>query len=351
MPTRRRGTCQNVTALHPVAARVAIVLLNWRGWRDTVACLQSLAQLTHDSFAVFVIDNDSGDDSVAQIAAWLSSPAAGGLQLRGVLAPADEPDANLPLAHKQVLLQRSPHNGGFAFGNNLGLKLALQSGCAAFWLLNNDTVADPHALTALEQKLAEHADIGIVGSLLCYAHEPSTVQVVGGVRYNPWRTRGHQVGQGMQASDPRVADLATQPLHYVCGASMFVPRAFLDDVGLMEEGYFLYFEEFDWAARAAPRWRLATAAGSVVLHKEGGSIGTSSTGQRSLVSQFYLVRGHLLFLRRHKPWLLPLCLAWTLLDALRTRLRGQPRLASVTLRALAHGLAGTTGPTTVDLRS
>lgn len=339
-----------MTAPEIATARVAIVLLNWRGWRDTVACLHSLTALAHDSFAVVVVDNDSGDDSVAQISAWLAGPDAAGLHLRGVLAPDQAADAMLPLGHRQVLLQRAPRNGGFAYGNNLGLALALQSGCAAFWLLNNDTLVPPQALAALEAKLAERNDIGIVGSVLCYAHQPDTVQVVGGVRYNPWRTRGHQLGQGLQATDPAVAVLATQPLHYVCGASMFVPRAFLDDVGLMEERYFLYFEEFDWAARAAPRWRLATAAGSVVLHKEGGSIGTSSTGQRSLVSQFYLVRGHLLFLRRHKPWLVPVCLAWTLLDTLRTGLRGHRRLAGVTLRAVAAGLAGAGGPTTLDLR-
>lgn len=80
---------------------------------------------------------------------------------------------------------------------------------------------------------------------------------------------------------------------------MFVTREFIEEVGLMEESYFLYFEEIDWAERGNGRFDLGINPVSVVYHHGGASIGTpSERGQRGMRSEYYLLRNRLVFARR-----------------------------------------------------
>ncbi len=321
------------------AARFAIVILNWRGWRDTIACLASVQELSHESFCVIVVDNDSQDSSVAELEAWLRVSAR--LQWRGTVdGDVAQPS---PLAHRDVLLIRAPTNGGFASGNNFGLRHALRWPTEACWLLNNDTEVDADALGALERRLNSGPQIGMVGSLLCYHDTPDVVQAVGGVQYQLWRAMGHQLGEGLRVNDPRVADLGAAQPTYIAGASMLVSRAFLDDVGLMDEANFLYFEEIDWAMRARGRWATAIAPDSIVRHKEGGSIGTSSRQVRSLLSQYYMTRGLLRFYGRHRPWLLGIALLRVCRELFRFLLMGERRHAVITAKAVLAAASGETG--------
>jgi GT2 family glycosyltransferase len=95
-------------------------------------------------------------------------------------------------------------------------------------------------------------------------------------------------------------------MNYVEGASMLVSRQLLDEVGLMSEEYFLYFEETDWAIRAKGKFKLGYAPQSVVFHKVGGSIGTSSNpARKSLTCDYYNVRNRILFARHYFPCTLP----------------------------------------------
>ena len=95
-------------------------------------------------------------------------------------------------------------------------------------------------------------------------------------------------------------------MDFVIGASMLASRPFLENVGLMEESYFLYFEELDWAMRAKGKFKLGYARESVIYHKEGATIGSTDRMKRSLVSDKYLSRtAEYLFTRRFLPWALP----------------------------------------------
>jgi GT2 family glycosyltransferase len=95
-----------------------------------------------------------------------------------------------------------------------------------------------------------------------------------------------------------------QNMSYVIGAAMLVRREFIEQIGLMNEDYFLYFEEIDWATRGASQYKLGYAPKSVVYHKEGASIGTSASGGSAL-SVYYLYRNRLLFTWRfHRCFIL-----------------------------------------------
>jgi GT2 family glycosyltransferase len=126
-------------------------------------------------------------------------------------------------------------------------------------------------------------------------------------------------------------------MDYVVGASMFVPMHFLQEVGLLDESFFLYYEELDWATRGKGRFPLAYAPKSIVYHKIGGTIGTSSNpARKSLISDFYTLRNRLHFTSRRYPYALPTVYAG-MLAALAVRLVfGQWRKARMVCRLLAN---------------
>ncbi|MFZ5505317.1 MAG: glycosyltransferase family 2 protein [Pseudomonadota bacterium] len=322
-------------------ATVAIVVLNWNGWKDTVECLESLTGLNHRSFCVIVVDNASTDGSEARISAWAEQPDRPGSFM--VLDEGAIATFSHRLGHLDVVLVKAAVNGGYARGNNLGLRLGIQCGAKYLWVLNNDTAVHPDALVALEKVAAKDASIGIVGSVLVYYDDRTRIQAYGGATFNKYTARGDQIAQGQPFDSATLASFSGEQPAYISGASLFVPARFVKEVGLMEEHYFLYYEEIDWAVRAAGTWRQAIAPESVVYHKEGGTIGTSTRSSRSRLSQYYLNRNLVVFYRKFFPWLAFVAVIRVTRELLRCCYRREFALARVTMRALSDGLRGVTG--------
>lgn len=281
---------------------VYIVLLNWNGWRDTLACVRSLRSDTTADAKIVVCDNGSTDGSLRALSEGLS-------QLTG--------DAVTPLQsaravpdNKSIWLLDNGANLGFAAGNNFGIRFALRDPqCTHVWILNNDTEVQPGALREALAEMSRRPELGLCGSTLVYHHDHKTVQAFGGSRYKPLSGCTAHIGYGCSIDDIPASnrDVEAQ-MDCVVGAAMLASRAFLETVGLMAEDYFLYYEEMDWAARAKGRYRLGYAPQSVVFHKEGASIGTAADGG-SPMSTYYLFRSRLRFVVRHQWWMLPLVIA------------------------------------------
>ena len=216
--------------------KVACIILNWNGCQDTIDCLAALKRCTYPHVTVIVVDNGSTDDSAARIRA----------------------------AHPDVVLLESGENLGFAGGNNLGVRHALAHGAEYLWLLNNDTRPAPDALSALVAKALKDRKIGAVASICYYADAPSTVQAWAGSRVNLW------IGYGRLATAPHEDDWFDS----LNGTSMLISRAAVEDAGLLDEGFFLYWEDTEFCLRLRKRgWRLAAAPDSRVLHKVNASTG------------------------------------------------------------------------------
>ena len=208
--------------------------------------------------------------------------------------------------YPQHVIIQSGANLGFAGGTNVGLRYALGRDADYAWLLNNDTLVEPDALTQLVKRMQEKPDAGLCGSTLVYHHDRSRIQAYGGATYNKWLSTSRHIGQDAPRGEEVNTEEVEAQLDYLVGASCLVSRSFLDEIGLMSEDYFLYFEEVDWAARAKGRYALAFAPKSVVYHKEGGSIGSSSDGaKKSRLADYYGVRNRLLYTRKHAPEALP----------------------------------------------
>lgn len=316
---------------------VYVVLLNWNGWEDTLECLESVLRLDYDNFKIVVCDNDSQDGSLEKIMAWangklaaqLSSPPLLSLTFPPILKPiiyteysgfAFENATTIDLA--QLVLIQTGSNLGFAGGNNVGIRYALAQGADYVWLLNNDTVVDPDALTKLVERASVDKDVGIVGSTLRFYGDPERLQALGGATFVPWRCRAQPIGIGSLYGDisPERQQEIEQQTAYVIGASMLVSRRFLESVGLICEDYFLYYEELDWACRATGKFKLAYAPGSHVFHKVG-----AAAGNGSLFSLGFMFRSRLRFMKTFFPHLLIATRFWLLVDGAKAVVKGRLR--------------------------
>jgi len=237
--------------------KVACIILNWNGWQDTIDCLAALQECTYPQVTVIVVDNGSTNDSAARIRA----------------------------ACPDVVLLESGENLGFAGGNNIGIRYALAHGAEYLWLLNNDTRPAPDALSALVAKALSDRKIGAVASICYYADAQSTVQAWAGSRVNLW------IGYVRLATVPHEDDWFDS----LNGASMLVSRAAVEDAGLLDEGFFLYWEDTEYCLRLRRKgWRLAAAPDSRVLHKVN-----ASTGGNWLIIDRHFTASGLRLLRLH----------------------------------------------------
>jgi len=286
--------------------RVAVVIVNWNGARDTIDCVRSLQQIETGGarLTIVVTDNDSSDNSIVLLDAFFRS--------QGSACPVAPPPTLADKvrqivrygsddAQASLILVAARSNGGFAAGNNIGVDASRLDGSPDFiWFLNSDAEANRNALLPLLSKMADNPDIGMCGSTLIHASDKRTVQSYGGSYYSLRTGRGWSPGAG-QSYDPAIPDSWVEDrINYVSGAAMFVRRAMFDQIGPMSEAYFLYNEEIDLSCRAAGRFRLGVATDSVVYHRVGASIGTEgSTTAASRLSTFYQTRSKLLFAARH----------------------------------------------------
>lgn len=324
-------------------SRVYVVVLNWNGSSDTEQCVRSLLALNHPNYCILVCDNQSQPADLAATRGW-GSGLPGGLQELCADQWPVHPGATT-LAHRQVLLLHTGGNLGFAGGVNVGLRFARAQPDMAFaWILNNDTTVDADALQALVDRATTDSRIGICGSTLIYNHNRDIIQALGGARYNRWRARSAAVGAFEPASGiPDDPSSVERSLAYVNGASMLVSKDFLDSVGPMEESYFLYSEEHDWAQRGVQLgYQLAYAPKSMVFHKHGASIGTSASGGSAL-SLYYLYRNKALFAARHHRETLAVSLLSLTWEGLKFLLKGQPAKSRWVIAGLVDFAKGKVG--------
>ncbi len=284
-----------------------VVLVNWKRADDTILCIQSLFENSNLDFVISICDNASEDGSSEKIRSFLSCVGSERYFFSEIDAGVkgfEYIDSNGDL--RAVFVQNSL-NAGFAAGNNLAYRAAIQQRKFLYtWFLNNDTEIASGCVEALMARMKSDSRIGICGATLVFAHDRKTVQALGGASYSFFLGSIKEVGNSV--SWPCAVDQfdVEQRLSYISGASMFVSHRFLLEVGLMKEDYFIFFEELDWSARAhRAGFRLGYAKDAVVYHKEGASIGTGKAAVRSALAEFYGLRNKLLFTWRFVPWAFP----------------------------------------------
>ncbi|VAW02222.1 hypothetical protein MNBD_ALPHA04-674 [hydrothermal vent metagenome] len=329
--------------------RFAVILVNWRGADDTIECLASLFSADHTPY-IIVVDNDSGDGSVERIAEWARGhadvPVASTHHLNKAYKEIERPiDFEIidrtqlgRGAKKPLTIINSGGNLGFAGGNNRGLELALATDdVSLFWLLNNDTIVEPATPLAIRNTFAANPKWGMAGTPIRLYHRPDRHQLVNGMRFSVLTGAGQAIEKGSPADRMFDSKRIAAETDFVCGASIIVTRDLIESVGMMEDAFFLYYEEIDWALRAKDKFEIGFVLGAVVYHKEGASAGSSSllsNSARSPLSEYHHIRSKMIFCRKHYPLLLPVYFAQNLIILMRRIWRRQPPQANAVFRAI-----------------
>ena len=248
-------------------ARAHIVILNWNNYADTASCLESIRDLEYGNREVVVVDNGSTDESVTQIRK----------------------------SYPDTKVIEAGHNLGFASGCNVGIRYALSHGCDFVWLLNNDTTVDRLALSMLVERATRYPKVGVVGSAIYDMEYPEHLQAWGGGYVNFW------LGRSRHFLHP----VADESIDFITGASMFITRRAIESIGLLDENFFMYWEDADYCYRLQKAgWKLAVAGGSRIWHK-----GSASIGKASIQLDRYFNASARRFFRKHAP--VPAVPIWT----------------------------------------
>ncbi len=243
---------------------VMIVIVCHDGWDDTLACLESVAVLTYPSVRTVVVDNASTDGTAGRVREWFPN----------------------------VIVIEAGNNLGFAGGNNLGARYALDALRADYlFLLNNDTVVESGILEPLVAYAEASPVVGVVGPLMCRFDAPDTVWAAGGAM--TWRAESARVGAGDLVLG--FAHHAPREQDFIVGCGMLIPGGVWERLGGLDERYFLYYEDTDFCFRARRLgFKCVTVPSSRLLHK-----GSRSAGAGSLQTLYYMRRNALLFLEIH----------------------------------------------------
>jgi hypothetical protein len=294
---------------------VAIVVLNYNGRTDTLACLRSLEQVQYPNMQIMVVDNNSADDSVATFRA----------------------------AYPDLTIIQTGANLGFAAGNNVGISYALEQGAAYVLLLNNDTEVAPDFLQRLVAVAEADPSIGIVGPTIYYYDHPEVVWSSGGII--DWQ-RGSTRMAGLNETDTGQFGSAPRPVDFVTGCALLIRRAAMERAGLLDPRFFMYYEETEWCVRVAQAgFRIVHVPQAHIWHK----ISIVERAATPFV-HYYMTRNRLLFLRAAgmgwRAWLHTLVLEYarTLISwSVRPKWRAQRPQRNVMLRAVRDYFAGRVG--------
>ena len=247
-------------------SRLLVVIVNYKSPRLVCQTLEALLpQLDPEVDHVTVVDNDSKGDSIAVLNEYLSQNQCG----------------------QFVDLIQSNINGGFSFGNNLGIRPALEDESQTpefILLLNPDTLSKPDAIITLLNFMTSHPKAGIAGSRL--EGEDGSIQCSSFRFHTVWSELDSAVRFGSLSKllsgwkvAPEIPNQAVKT-DWVAGASMLIRTDVIRDVGLMDEDYFLYFEETDFCLQAARQgWECWYVPDSRVIHYVGQSTGVVSGGK------------------------------------------------------------------------
>lgn len=258
---------------------VVTIVLNTNRRDDTLACLASLEQATYKNHSIIVLDNGSSDGSVQAIRS--SFPAVRIIEL------AD--------------------NRGYAGNNNVGIRAALAQQADWVFVLNEDTILAPDCLAHLVKVGESDHRIGIAGPMVYHHDEPNIIQSAGGrlSRYwESWHIAQNEPDRG-QFAHPH-------PVDWISGCAILVRRAVIEQVGMLDERFFYYWEEIEWCLRASNQgWCIMHVPQAKLWHK-----GVQRDYRPSPSVTYYDTRNRFLMLAKHHAPLIAWIVAWG--QALRT---------------------------------
>jgi len=243
--------------------KVDIIVLTWNQRDLVLDCLQSLRKIDYPNYKIIVIDNDSRDNTVEAVR----------------------------LAYPDVSVIQNSENLGFAEGNNVGIRHALNEGAGYVMLLNNDAIVECHAIATLMAAAMDHPDAGFFGPLICSLYDKRAILSAGGIFADGWKATHRGIGE----TDSGHYDSLFEA-DYLSGCALLVSRKAIDTVGLLDDDYYLYHEDVDWCYRGRKLgFKVLFVPNAKVWHPD-----TRTRDEFSPSITYYIARNALLFARKHR---------------------------------------------------
>ncbi|MEG6532045.1 glycosyltransferase family 2 protein [Caldibacillus thermoamylovorans] len=241
---------------------VYIVIVNYNGLQDTIECINSIKKSTYENYKVVVVDNGSTDNSVS----------------------------TLIKEFRDVKLIKSQENLGFSGGNNIGIMFALNQNADYVCLLNNDTVVSKDFLKELVEVAINYKDVGIVGGQINFFDNPLKIWFGGGILS---KVRGNAYHRFIHMEEEDKVIISEED--FITGCLQLISRDVINKVGLLNDDYFLYYEDTDYCCRVRNAgYKLIYTNKSKIYHKV-----SQSTGEKSALFYYYNTRNRLIFIRNN----------------------------------------------------
>ncbi len=245
---------------------VAVIVLNYNNAKDTVECLNSIDDLVYDNYHVMVVDNCSTDNSIEV----------------------------LLKEYPALDLITSSINGGYAYGNNLAIERAQQEKYDYVCILNNDVIVEPDFLSILIEYGLENQVAGVIGPRICEYQDSTLIESAGSnvnMNYGKVTRLFHKEKEDVVAGK-------IIPCDYIGGACMLVSLKAINQVGLIPENYFLFYEENEWCLKIKQAgFDVVCVANAKVIHK-----GSASINKVSGLSEYFMYRNLVVFVKRNGTW-------------------------------------------------
>lgn len=276
-------------------SRLGVVVVTYQSDMVIGACLSSLIAADGPPMRIVVVDNASTDRTIAVVRDFQE-------RMRGSF----------------VELIEAGCNRGFAAGVNIGLdQLKPDRRIDWFWVLNPDCTVPVGTPVRYLDRLETTADFALMGGRTVYADRPGVIQSDGG-RIGCWTGVSKLVNKGAVTDAPAPGP---DTIDFISGANMIASRPFLERAGPMDEGYFLFYEEVEWAARRGDL-SIALCPEATVHHRAGTSTGSAGSDRAaSPFANYYNYRGRMRFLARNRPWALPSALVFAVAKSIQTAIR------------------------------
>lgn len=198
--------------------KVFISILNWNGLDDTVECLDSIFRMDYPNYVVVVVDNASSDGSPSIIRE----------------------------KYPQVVLIVNKKNHGFAGGNNITLRYAIDQGADYVWLLNNDAIVEINTLSALVEVTEKDPSIGLGSPIIKDYNNRLKTQFRGS--YIDWKR--YEIIEPHNNSGEIARNYQSGRDVCLWGTALLIKQSVIKRIGYLDEKYFAYMEDFDYSIRA-----------------------------------------------------------------------------------------------------
>lgn len=242
---------------------VYFIILNYNNASDTIECIRTIENIDYSNYRIVLVDNASTDNSEEILRETF-------------------PEHHFIQTHK---------NAGYAKGNNIGIEYAIQDGAEYVCILNNDVLVEPDFLTKLVGYSEKNPKVGVVGPRVCTYEDTTILESAGSIVD---MNRGAVTRLYNGESETTVYG-KTVSCDYVGGACMLIRSTLIQEVGMIPDLYFLFYEENEWCIKIRNAgYSIVCVADAKVVHK-----GSASINKVSGLSEYFMYRNLIIFMKRN----------------------------------------------------